>query len=219
MISYKNTPSDPILNTKKKITNILLNNIKYNIKKIDYSKPYAYKIQKNKIKKGEFSRNANNIKEEKDKQQCIDDGDIKDIIIEQDLTSEGQESFMILPNQDTRKDMYGKEVLIINGKIDRYDKDILLYKYDAEDEDEPDIDELLKIIQMEIQDMKEDIILLQEKSNFFYNNDDTRKKYEDYKKNIINIPILNDLYKTIDVPFENIVKNKKYAKIIQDNGL
>jgi hypothetical protein len=217
MISYKNTPSDPILNTKKKITNILLNNIKYNIKKIDYSKPYAYKIQKNKIKKNEFSRNANNIKEEKDKQQCIDDGDIKDIIIEEELTNEGKESFMILPNQDTRKDMYGKEVLVIDGKIDRYDKDILLYKYDAENEDEPDIDELLKIIQMEIQDMKEDIIVLQEKSNFFFNNDDTRKEYEKYKKNISSIPILKDLYKTIDIPFENIIE--KYKVIIEKDGL
>lgn len=219
MISYKNTPNDPILNTRKKITNILLNNIKYNIKKIDYSKPYAYKIKKNKIKKGEFSRNANNIKEEKDKQQCIDDGDTKDIIIEQDLTIVDQESFMILPNKDTRKDMYGKEVLVIDGKIDRYDKDILLYKYDTENDDEPDVDELLRIIQMEIQDMKEDIILLQEKSNFFYNNDDTRKKYEDYKKNISNIPILKDLYKTIELPFERIVNQKKYSEIIEKAGL
>jgi hypothetical protein len=126
---------------------------------------------------------------------------------------------MILPNQDIRKDVYGKEVLVIDGNIDRYDKDILLYKYDTENDDEPDIDELLRIIQMEIQDMKEDIILLQEKSNFFYNNDDTRKKYEDYKKNISNIPILKDLYKTIELPFEKIVNQKKYSEIIEKAGL
>ena len=218
MISYKNTPNDPILNTKKKITNILLNNIKYSIKKIDYSKPYTYKIKTNKIKTGEFSRNANNIKEKKDKQQCTDDGDTKDIIIEEDLTA-GEESFMILPNKDTRKDMYGKKVLVIDGKINRYDKDILLYKYDAENEDEPDIDELLKIIQIEIQDMKNDIIILQEKSNSFFNNPDTQKEYEKYKNNTSTIEILKDLYNNIDIPFEKIITKKEYTKIIQDYGL
>ena len=219
MISYKNTSEDPVLNRKKNITNVILNNIKYTIKKIDYSKPYAYKIKTNKIKTGEFSRNANNIKEKKDAKQCIDDGDTKDIIVDQDLASEGQESFMILPNQDTRKDIYGKEILVIDGKIDRYDKDILLYKYDAENEDEPDIDELLKIIQIEIQDMKNDIIILQEKSNSFFNNPDTQIEYEKYKNNTSTIPLLKDLYNTIDVPFEKIITKKEYNEIIQDNGL
>ena len=217
MISYKNTSVDPVLNTKKNITNILLKNIKYTIKKIDYSNPYAYKIKTNKIKTGEFSRNVKNTKLKKDDQQCIDDGDTKDIIVDEDLTSGGQESYMILPNQDTRKDMYGKEILVIDGKIERYDKDILLYKYDAENEDEPDIDELLKIIQIEIEDMKNDIIILQEKSNFFYNNKDTQNEYKKYEDNTSTIPILKDLHNTIDVPFEKIVTN--FDQIIKDNGL
>jgi hypothetical protein len=217
MISYKNTPNDPILNTKKNIKNILLNNIKYTIQKINYTNPYNYKIKKYKIKKTEFSRYANNIKNKKDKEQCIDDSDTKDIIIDNDLTIDGEDNFMILPNQETRKDMYGKEVLVKDGNIDRYDKDILLYKYNTENEDEPDIDELLKNIQIEIQDMKDDIIILQEKTNFFYNNKDTKLEYDKYKNNTTTIPILKDLYKNIELPFENIVK--KYTEIIEKNGL
>ena len=45
MISTKNIPSDRVLNTKKNIMDILFKDINYNNKKIQYTKPYVYKIK------------------------------------------------------------------------------------------------------------------------------------------------------------------------------
>ena len=72
MISTKNIPSDRVLNTKKNIMDILFKDINYNNKKIQYTKPYVYKIKKfkkNKIKETEISRNVNNFKNQNNKKK------------------------------------------------------------------------------------------------------------------------------------------------------
>ena len=122
---------------------------------------------------------------------------------------------MILPNGETRKDMYGNPVLAQAGNISNYDKDILLYKYDDTNQDEPDIDELIKNILKEIQDINADIIDFQKESLYFLNDANTAKEYKKYVNN--QIDELKDYYNTIDEPFEKIVK--EYYDIIEEAGL
>ena len=218
MISTKNIPSDRVLNTKKNIMDILFKDINYNNKKIQYTKPYVYKIKKfkkNKIKETEISRNVNNFKNQNNKKNCTDDSDTKDIIVKEDITNENQDSYMILPNGEKRKDMYGNPVLAQEGNISNYDKDILLYKYYDTNQDEPDIDELIKNILKEIQDINADIIDFQKESLYFLNDANTAKEYKKYVNN--QIDELKDYYNTIDEPFEKIVK--EYYDIIEEAGL
>ena len=122
---------------------------------------------------------------------------------------------MILPNGEKRKDMYGNPVLAQEGNISNYDKDILLYKYDDTNQDEPDIDELIKNILKEIQDINADIIDFQKESLYFLNDANTAKEYKKYVNN--QIDELKDYYNTIDEPFEKIVK--EYYDIIEEAGL
>lgn len=212
MISNKIIPADTILNRKKNIMDILLTDINYTSKKITYQNPYDYKIKKIKIKKHNFFRNVNNLKK-KDK-KCIDIGYERDIIIE-DIPTDN-ENFMILPNNEIRKNIYGEPV-VIDLKNNRYDKDILLYKYDAGgEEEEQNIDTLIQNIMKEIQDMDEDIYDLTDKYLDFLDKKETKDEYIKYKRNELT-GIYKDLYKSVDLPFENIIN--KYDEIIEKFGL
>ena len=200
MISTKNTSIDTILNRKKNIMNILFSDINYKSKKITYKESYNYKIKKIKIKDVNFSRNVNNLK--KKKETCIDTGYINDIVVENNTETE-----IILPDNKKLKDINGNDVVIKRNEITKYQKDILFYKYDNENEEEPDIDELTKIIIKEIEDTKNEMKWLSKMIDEFLEDTTTIDKYKKYQKDNA----------AIDDEFEAIIK--EYAKIIQDYGL
>ena len=213
MINTKNTPIDTVLNRKKNIMNVLFNDINYESTKIKYTIPYVYKIKTNKIKTGNYIRNVNNLERKK----SCNVFDEKDISVK-DLTNSNS-NYMILPNNEKRKNMYGNPVLIVDGKIDRYDKDILLYKYDAENEEEPDIDELIKIIEKEIDNMKDDMSYLMGMYNKFLKNEKTNEEYEKYKDGTITNKYIKDkyIYNDIDKPTGKIID--EYTEIIKADYL
>ena len=200
MISTKNTSIDTILNRKKNIMNILFSDINYKSKKITYKESYNYKNKKIKIKDVNFSRNVNNLK--KKKETCIDTGYINDIVVENNTETE-----IILPDNKKLKDINGNDVVIKRNEITKYQKDILFYKYDNENEEEPDIDELTKIIIKEIEDTKNEMKWLSKMIDEFLEDTTTIDKYKKYQKDNA----------AIDDEFEAIIK--EYAKIIQDYGL
>jgi len=200
MINTKNTSIDTVLNRKKNIMNILFSDINYKSKKISYETAYNYKIKTIKIKDVNFSRNVNNLK--KKKETCIDTGYINDIVIENNTETE-----IVLPDNKKLKDSYGNDVVIKRNEITKYQKDILFYKYDNENEEEPDIDELTKIILKEITDTTDEIKWLSKMIEEFLEDTKTIDKYKKYQED-------NAL---IDDEFEAIIN--KYSDIIENFGL
>jgi len=217
MINTKNTSIDTILNRKKNIMNIIFKDINYNSKKIKYDKPYVYKIKTHKIKTENFIRNVNNLEKKKICDSFNDDKDIsvKDVIADTNSNS----NYMILPNNKIHKDMYGVPVQNVDGVIGRYNKDIFLYKYDDKSEEEPDIDELLKIISKEIDDMKEDMSYLTKMYDSFLNNPNTKEEYKSYKDGTTTNPYIKNkyVYKVIDEPIQEIIQ--KYKDLINNSNL
>ena len=207
MINSKNISIDYVLNRKKNIMNILFNDINYKSTKIKYETPFVHKIKiikTDKIKQLNFSRNVNNLKIKEN--NCVDTSDMNNIIIKdlQDIPIS-----VILPDKNNLTDINGNEILIKKSDISKYDKDILFYNYEDKNEDEPDIDELTKIILQEIENMKNEIMWFSKMSDDFLKNKDTSIEYNKYKEMPAN--------KNIDEKFENIIKH--YDVMIEQNGL
>ena len=132
-----------------------------------------------------------------------------DSILTKWLQKYAKNRFKSLTDKNNLTDINGNEILIKKSDISKYDKDILFYNYEDKNEDEPDIDELTKIILQEIENMKNEIMWFSKMSDDFLKNKDTSIEYNKYKEMPAN--------KNIDEKFENIIKH--YDVMIEQNGL